>query len=71
METVPLSGQTDVRISTLVTLKQLFARIRVQCIVGPPMLLAITIVLSGFGLLYFAVANEERHIQRAGRSRKT
>jgi len=34
------------------------------------MLLAISIVLSGFGLLYFAVANEERHIHRANRPGK-
>jgi hypothetical protein len=54
----------------LVTLKQLFGGIRVQSIAGVPMLLAISVVLSGFGLLYFAVANEERHLQRASRPGK-
>ena len=34
------------------------------------MALAITIVLSGFGLLYFAVVNEERHMQKASRTEK-
>lgn len=34
------------------------------------MLLAIAVVLSGFAVLYFAVYNEERHMQKAVRRTK-
>jgi len=34
------------------------------------MFIAVTIVLSGFGLLYLAVASEERHMQRGIRNTK-
>jgi len=34
------------------------------------MLLAVTIVLGGFGLLYLAVRNEERHMSRTARQQK-
>jgi len=35
------------------------------------MFLAVTIVLSGFGLLYLAVSSEERHIQKGDPTAKT
>lgn len=34
------------------------------------MVLAVTIVLGGFGLLYLAVSSEERHMKQTGRSNK-
>jgi hypothetical protein len=34
------------------------------------MALIITIVIAAFGLLYFAVANEERHLEKAARPHK-
>lgn len=34
------------------------------------MVLAVTIVLGGFGLLYLAVSSEERHMKRSDRSEK-
>jgi len=34
------------------------------------MLLAVTIVLGGFGLLYLAVSSEERHLQKSRRLQK-
>lgn len=34
------------------------------------MFIAVTIVLSGFGLLYLAVASEERHMQKGVRTTK-
>jgi len=57
-------------LGTLVTLKQLPGRDRVQFDIGSLMLLAVTIVLGGFGLLYLAVRNEERHMSRTARQQK-
>jgi len=34
------------------------------------MLLAVTIVLGGFALLYFAVSSEERRLKQANRTHK-
>lgn len=34
------------------------------------MVLAVTIVLGGFGLLYLAVSSEERHLKRSKQSGK-
>jgi len=34
------------------------------------MLLAVSIVLGGFVLLYFVVSSEERHLHKADRSQK-